>query len=234
MFTLFLCVALGADPVLIHAKVPDQVREYFERADKNMDGLMKLHQDRIKGLEIAIRGEGVPQLKSKLRRELAQVVKSFDELKKSKPLAPMLGAPAVGDIGYFESFTVVAVIDDHTVQVQVQYNSKRGEFIPPMSVLLTGPSVKSLKSRQMVHGTELWRVTDTDVEKIPLDQKRRGNIPDIYKVEPVKKAELDQYRAMYEAEKKQNVAPPADIKDEKPKLDKAPMPDKPKGDASEK
>lgn len=50
----------------------------------------------------------------------------------------------------------------------------------------------------------------------------------------MKKADLEKYRAMYEEERKQKAAPPAAIKDEKPELDKAPMPDKPKGNASEK
>ena len=35
MFTLFLCVALCADePAGVQAEIPEQVREYFERADK--------------------------------------------------------------------------------------------------------------------------------------------------------------------------------------------------------
>ena len=220
MFTLFLCVALCADePAGIQKEIPQQVREYFERADKVWDDQLKSHQDRERAFRDALRNEVSEAYRPMRRVGLVNAVRSLDEFQKTKPLVPMLGNPVVGDIGYFEEAIVVDVIDTQSVLVHVTSL----QFGRDMQVVVPGPSTKSLKVGQKIKSRDVWRVT-----ALPSKEDKA------YKVEPVKKAELEKYRAQYKAGKKQNATPPAGIKDEKPELDKAPMPDKPKGNASEK
>ena len=146
----------------------------------------------------------------------------------------MLEYPAVGDLGGFDSAVVVEVREDHTALVEVPKAIGSGGYSYGMPFIISGPLANSVKARQVIHSPTVWRVTETDARNTLGKQGRRPEKQLLSKVEPVNKADLEKYRAMYEEGKKQKAAPPAAIKDEKPELDKAPMPAKPKGNAAEK
>ena len=171
------------------SEIPKNVRAYFKRADAARAELTTSLQTQISELDVEIRSEGIPSRKAALRRQLVQVEKTFEELKRSKVFAYMPDSPAIDDIGVLRPARVIAVIDDNTAIV---WSSNR-------MVVLTGTETKSLKARRDVSLPDGWRVTATSTENETI--KRHLDGPYCI-VEPIKKREIEKHRIQYETEKK--------------------------------
>ncbi len=191
MAFLLVLSCICADQVpAAESEIPKNVRAYFKRADAARAELATSLQAQIAELDVEIRGEANPSRKAALRRQLIQVEKTFEELKRSKVFAYLPDTPAIDDIGVLRPARVIAVIDDSTAIV----------WSPNWMVVLTGTETKSLKARRDVSLPDGWRVSATATENETIKRHLNGN--SYYIVEPIKKKEIEKYRIQYETEKK--------------------------------
>lgn len=175
--------ALPDDPV------PIEFQMYFERVEDYRLGLIKDLNQKISDLEITIRGAQAGQRKAAARVELSQAKEAMAELKRSK-VYPRLPVPArIGDIGSLQGTKITAVLDNR---------SAIARYGTGCYYHLTDVDAKPLKSGQVVDVTDLWQVVEIGAAS---EDVRRRSSDEVAILKPVKKGELERFRAMY-AERK--------------------------------
>jgi len=197
---LFILATLCADPV-VPADPPDLpkgMREYFQRADALHANKAKAHDDSIAALEIALRGEGNGQVKANLKKQLKRQQELRDEVKKTSPAIFLTPNSQTGDVGRVTGH-VWAVIGERSIVITKGSTvgndpKKKAESL----LFIPSYSVKSLKSRQPFDAQELFQVIGTKTENADA-LIAIGKNP--YRVvEPIKKSDVQRFRALYDAE----------------------------------
>lgn len=160
----------------------------------------------ITALEIAIRGEGNSRVKAELKRQLKKQEELRDGVKKAVAEDRIPLHAGIGEVGKATG-GVMAVIDGNTAVLGVEVVKIDG-LRTESRLLLTNYPTKNLKSRMTFESPDLFRVvsvtTDNSDALIVLGKS-------YYRVvEPIKKADVQRYRAMYDAELAAKAAvPPA-------------------------
>ena len=95
--------------------IPQNIREYFHRAERIRISHVKSLEQRIDELKTSLMNTS-PQFTANLRRQLSHVEKARDELKAfRKPIAPLPLPMEVGDIGFQEQLVRVIVWDKNLI-----------------------------------------------------------------------------------------------------------------------
>jgi hypothetical protein len=200
MFTLLIlaCVCADESPA---AKLPANVRAYFQRGEESRAAKQVDCETKISDLEVAMRGR-TEASKKKMQKYQKELKKELAELQRLTPVTYLSNAPflQIDEIGVLPShFTVHVVVDDTTAVVLNDRTRGNGTMF-----ILSDVPTRTLKVGQPVSLPSIaaWKVTakSTDDPKL----LRIVELSDPYKyfvLEPVKKTDMDKYRVQYAAEK---------------------------------
>ena len=204
---LYLCVDTppANDPAGKSAKteLPDNARDYFRRTDELKATTIASFERKIADIKVEMRN-AAPNRQAFLKKELQSVEK---ELEKTSPLKPFSFLPdrrTVSDIGMLPQAQVARIVDETTVVIRVPKGSFANLYV------VQNFSTKSLKPGQAFQNSGFWKVTALKVEDgtIARAVNAVGDVRYCPVIEAVPKDDMDQYEALYEAEKKANGGKP--------------------------
>jgi len=202
MTPILLLTILTADPQLQPAKIPENIRAYFQAADDAKAAGINTLKERISDTQVEINGEPNKDRKALLSKQLKLVKDQLERAQKTKPTAYLPNKPKAGNVGLLEPSTIKAVFNN-TTAIVVTHNDMK-------AVLLT--NTKGLFKDQPYNSTDLWEVTtDTtyyttkpkDMDENLHDQitRKTGRAAGCYFCKPIPAADVKYFRELHDAEK---------------------------------
>jgi len=189
---LFLLVAcLAVDKVVEESAIPENVREYFVRADEAKAKVVADRQAVLDDLEIALQG-GSRELKGVLRQRIKVAKVNLELAKKAKPASELARLPKDGEVGQVGEGKIVAVVDNDTAVLQ----QRDRYFVLQMDT-------RGLRTGQDWVSAGAWEVVGLSPDEYKTKRllDRRLSAATFFVVRPLKAADVDKWRAAYDGEK---------------------------------
>jgi hypothetical protein len=189
---LLLVAYLAAEPV----EIPKNVRQYFERQERQRDVNIQVKEQAVKDMEVAIKSEPLAKRKAAMTGQLHKMEDAVAKAKKVKEPAELaiVGRPEKGDVGMLPGRLMVhAIVDDDTLILRDE-----------LTAVIVEMPTKGLKARTWFRSEDLWEVTELGAGGVEV----KRYVPDMagifgcYTAKPLKAAEVKQYRQAYQAEQK--------------------------------
>lgn len=178
MFASCVAVALafcGADE---EATVPNDVRDYFARAESAKKRILEIMEEDIEKLEIRIKSTASAKEKATMTARKSAIESEYRKARSMTAKPWLATPPEAGQLGHFERATVVRVIDDKSMLVEMKKARPRQSSFESVVydsytlVVVRGIDTSGMTKGKAIPQTELFRVTQTDVDIKPIDGMR--------------------------------------------------------------
>ena len=202
LMPVLLLALFAADPAGT-AELPDNFRDYFERAEVGWAKGIATRELNIEKAEVAHKGAPVGE-KATQRRKINDMKADLAGLKKTPARAILPASPQPGDVGIVSSTEIYAVLDEKTLAVKAA--TKDGSAWALLKMDST-KGIKTTKATATAKEQKPYQPHDIVwLTVVPTPEQREQAVkfmpasgPSLVILEAIKPAELGKMRALFEA-----------------------------------
>lgn len=185
--------------------IPPEIRKWYERGDRERAALLREHDRQMAGFRAGVRSL-TGEAKIEMSRELRKVEKANATAKTKDWIAQLPSKPTIDSIGAMRHCVVQAVLDDKSVLVSYAVTDPTGtKEHRQYHAIIQSIDTKKLKFGKAMSEDDVYQVIKVATDDRPLanDPRLKGLKvpPPNFIVEPVKKKDVEKYRALFEASK---------------------------------